>query len=339
MPRPMRRAPGAGRAPRGGGRWPGGRYPPAMTERTKGTAASALAQVREQFAWLPRVLVLAGVLVLAWGWWALAYLPSTRSVMTREAVLWPPRLPVLLTQFSPAVFGAVGASIVVVLLLRSAGRALLSVLVGYAVAVWFTVGSTLPAVVAADPTDRKIMLVTVGLAAVLGLALGVVASRGPQRLGFIGVLALGPVTALVTTLLHLDGAGTVLGRVLAAALLVLLAWRRWTGVLLWPLFVLWFWLLQLAQETLRYGTETIRHPHGHEVSVSAVLQTMRDFVPNAWLAIAAATWHFLWPAVLLAAVVLAWRAVWPSLKRHVGTLPLPARKAPGSQGEPAPEGD
>ena len=309
-----------------------------MTERTRGTAATVVGQVREQFSWLPRVLGVVAVLVLAWGWWALAFLASTRSSLTGNTDVWPPHLPVLLTQFSLAVFGSVGASIVVMVVLRRAGPALLSVLLGYGVALWFTL-RVAPGVVVADPTERKIMLVTVGLAAVLGLALGVVATRGPQRLGFIGVLALAPVTGLLVTLLQLGDGGTWLGRVLVAALLVLIAWRRWTGVLLWPLFVLWFWLVELAQQTLRYGAETLRHPGGHAVTRQLVLGAMTDFLRTAWSALASNAWDFLWPAMFLAAVVLVWRVVWPTLMDRAAKLPLPARKPAAGKGEPAPEGD
>lgn len=309
-----------------------------MTEGTKGTVATLAGQVREQFSWLPRVLVVAAVLVLAWGWWALAFLASTRSSLTGNTQVWPPHLPVLLTQLSLAVFGPVGASIVVMVVLRRAGRALFSVLLGYGVALWFTL-RVAPGGVAADPTERKIMLVTVGLAAILGLALGVVATRGPQRLGFVGVLALAPVTGLLVTLLHLGDAGTWLGRVLVAALLVLIAWRRWTGVLLWPLFVLWFWLVEVARQTLRYGAETLRHPGGHLVTRQMVLEAMTDFLRNAWSVLASNAWDFLWPAIFLAAVVLAWRAAWPGVMDRAATLPLPARKPAASKGEPAPEGD
>ncbi|MGZ6892319.1 MAG: hypothetical protein ACXVGM_20000 [Oryzihumus sp.] len=310
-----------------------------MTEGTKGTAATLVGQVREQFSWLPRVLLVAAVLVLAWGWWALAFLASTRSSLTGNTEVWPPHLPVLLAQFSLAVFGPVGASIVVMVVLRRAGLALLSVLLGYGAALWFTLRGAAPGLVAADPTERKIMLVTVGLAAILGLALGVVATRGPQRLGFVGVLALAPVTSLLVTLLHLGDAGTWLGRVLVAALLVLIAWRRWTGVLLWPLFVLWFWLVEVAQQALRYGTETLRHRGGHGVSLQMVLDAMTDFLRNAWEVLASNAWSFLWPAILLAAVALAWRRVWPGVMDRAAGLPLPARKPAPGQGEPASGGD
>ena len=298
-----------------------------------------MAQVREQFSWLPKMLLAVAAVVLAWGWWALAFAPSTRSGVTGDAVLWPPHLPVLLTQFEPAVFGSLGAALVVIVVLRRAGLALLSVLLGYAAAVWFTLHPTLPAAATPDPTEQKIMFVTTGLAAVVGLALGVVATRGPQRLGFLGLLGVGPVVGLVLTLLHVDGPGIVLSRLLLAGLLVLLAWRRWTGVLLWPVFFLWLWLLSLAENTLRYGTETLRHPGGSRASVSTVLDAMRDFVPNAWSALLSNAWHSVWPALLLAAVVLAWRAAWPSLKQRLGTLPLPARKPAAGNAEPAPEGD
>ena len=298
-----------------------------------------MAQVREQFSWLPRVLLVAATLVLAWAWWALAFMSATRSPMTGGAVAWPPHLPVLLTRFSLAVFGPVGASIVVMVVLRRAGLALLSVALGYGVALWFTVARSQPALAVPDTTERKIMLVTVGLAAVLGLALGVVATRGPQRLGFIGVLALAPVMGLLGVVPGLEGAGTWLSRVLVAALLVLIAWRRWTGVLLWPLFLLWFWLVQVAGETLRYGTETLRHPGGHRVGVSTVLGATHDFLTTAGSVLASNAWGFRWPAILLAAGALAWRATWPGLKDRVGKLPLPARKPAAGRGEPAPEGD
>jgi hypothetical protein len=310
-----------------------------MDQGTPGKATTAMAQVREQFSWLPKVLLTVATVVLAWGWWALAFLPSARNPVTGDAVAWPPHLPVLLTQFELAVFGSLGAALVVVVVLRRAGLALLSVVLGYATAAWFTLHPTLPATVTPDPTEQKIMLVTVGLAAVLGLALGVVATRGPQRLGFLGLLGVGPVVGLVLTLLHLDGPGTWLARLLLAALLVLIAWRRWTGVLLWPVFFLWLWLLSLVQNTVRYGTETLRHPGGSNASVPTVLEAMRDFVPNAWSVLLANAWHLLWPALFLAAVVLAWRAAWPALKDRVGKLPLPARKPAAGKAGPAPEGD
>lgn len=311
-----------------------------MTEGTKGTWGTLVAQVREQFSWLPGVLVALATVVLAWVWWAVGFLPG--PVPGAHPTNWPPRLPVLLTQFAAAVFGPVAASILVLAVLRRAGLALLSVLLGYGVALWFTLhpAQAYAGAAAADPTERKIMLVTAGLAAVLGLAIGAVALRGPQRLGFLGLLAAAPVAGFVATVLGAgqDGERWLL-RLVLASLLVLIAWRRWTGVLLWPVFFAWYWVLLLAEDTLRYGTETLRHPGGHRAGVSTVTGAMHDFLTSAWSALLAGAWSLVWPALLIATLVVAGRAVLPVVLNGAGNLPAPPRRRARRDGEPAPEGD
>ena len=310
-----------------------------MTDGTPKRGAAAMAQVREQFSWLPGVVLVLGTVGLAWVWWAVAF-PPVGTPQGGRASSWPPHLPVLLTQFALAVLGPIAASIVVMAALRRAGLALLSVALGYAVALWFTLHPTHAGLAAPDPTERKIMLVTAGLAAIVGLALGSVAIRGPQRLGFIGLLAASPLVVFLVTLL---GAGPGTGRWLLtlalAALLVLIAWRRWTGVLLWPVFFAWYWLLLLAENSLRYGTETLRHPGGHRASVSTVLAAMADFVPNAWSVLLSNAWSFFGPALLIASLVVAGRALLPTVVSRAGKLPVPPRRGAGRGGEPAPEGD
>ncbi len=111
-----------------------------MTARVPDWVAPAKAQIREQFTWLPKVLRLVAVPAMALLWWALAFLPWTCARLPSMVESWPPMveswpptLPILFTDLVVAVFGPLGASLVVVALVRRGGLAFLSILLGFGV--------------------------------------------------------------------------------------------------------------------------------------------------------------------------------------------------------------
>ena len=277
-----------------------------------------MAQIRHQFAWLPKVLRLVAVPAMALLWWALAFLPWTRAGLPSTVESWPPTLPLLFTDLVVAVFGPLGASLVVVALVRRAGLAFLSVLLGFVVSAWVALtrgaGSSGYAI---DTTERLIMLAVCGVAALAGLAVGAVAIRSLQGFGFLGLLAVPPVASLAHIVVFGSGAeNRWLTRSALVALLVVIAWRRWTGVLMWPIFFVLFWLLNLAMSAVGYGAETLRHPGGSHGSVGTVAEAMLDYVRSAWRVLLETSWDVFWPAVVSAALVAAGVFGW-RLTRHV----------------------
>lgn len=217
-----------------------------MTAFVPDWVAPAMAQIREQFAWLPKVLRLVAVPAMALLWWALAFLPWKDARLPSMFESWPPTLPILFTDLGVTVFGPLGASLVVVALLRRGGLAFLSVLLGFVVSAWVTLthgadthGSVL------NPTERQIMLAVCAVAALAGLAIGAAAIRSLQRFRFFGLLAVHPVASLsAAVLLGARADDRWLTRSALVALLVMIAWRRWSGVLVWPIF---FTLVLAAQ--------------------------------------------------------------------------------------------
>jgi len=298
-----------------------------MKARVPKRAAPAAKQIREQFAWLPNVLRVVAVPVLALLWWALAFLPWTHGAGARVVESWPPTLPVLFTDLGVAVFGSIGASLVVVALVRRGGLAFLSVLLGFGVSAWVTLTRAPGALRywSAAPfyfstTERNIMFAGCGVAALLGLALGAAAIRSLQAFGFLGLLAVSPVVSLYTVLLLDPGSDHLwLTRALLAALMVMIAWRRWTGMLVWPIFFALLWLLSLAMSAVEYGARTLHPPGGGHNSVGAVASAMLDFARSAWSVMLDTSWQLFWPAAVIAAIFIAallgWRFVWPRVRQ------------------------
>lgn len=267
--------------------------------------------------------------VLALLWWALAFLPwqsaGLPTIFESYGVTggMRPTLPTSLGDLGVAVFGPVGASLVVVGLLRRWGLALLSVSLGFVVssAVMLTrgvdpLGDLSPAPFYVNPTERTIMLVLIAVSALAGLAIGAVAIGSLQRFGLLGLLAVFPVVSLVTAL-FLDSrmAHPWLTRSLLVVLLVMIAWPRWSGAALWPLFFVLYWLLTLAMVAVDTGAQTLRH-RGGGTSVALVADAMLGVARSAWRVLLGLSWDIFWPPAVIAALVVGGRVVW----RRTGRL-------------------
>lgn len=297
-----------------------------MTARVPERPAPASAQIRQQFAWLPKVLRLVAIPVMAWLWWALAFLPWTREGLAGAADTWPPTLPILFRDLEVALFMPIGAAIVVVAVVRRGGLALASVLLGLAVSAAVTL--TRPAdaqVFALGMTERQIMIVVCGLAALAGLVLGVAAIKSLQVFGFLGLLAVLPVVSLISVLLFgSDADNRWLIRGALVALLVMVALRRWTGVLVWPLFFALFWLLGVAMAAVGYGAGTLRRP-GRGVTIGTVAEAMLDLVRTGWRQMLGDSWRIFWPAAVIAALMIGGLLVWRRFRGPSSPQPTASR--------------
>jgi hypothetical protein len=293
-----------------------------MTAQMTDRFAPARAQIREQVPWLPNAHRFLAVPATALLWWALAFLAWTRAVGSPSVDSWPPTLPTLFTDLVVAVFGAVGASLVVVALVRRGGLAFLSVLLGFVVSAGVTLkhgGGTQGYDL--NTAELLIMLVVGAAASLAGLAIGTAAIRSLEGFGFLGLLAVSPVVSFVSVvLLSPLSDNRWLVRPALAVLLLMIAWRRWSGVLLWPIFFALFWLLNVAMSALGYGAQTLRHPGGSRATVGSVADAMLDFVRSAWRVFLGVSWDVFWPAAVVAALVVAGRIVWRR-PRRVGTSP------------------
>ena len=275
-------------------------------------------------AWTPqpstlmsKVLQLVGVPAMAFAWWTLAFLPWKRAGLPSTSEAWLPTLPVLLGDLGVSVFGPLGASIVVVALLRRRGLALGAVLLGFVGAAAVTLaqggaplGYTSPAPFYVNANERTIMFVVCAAAAFAGLAIGAVAIGSLQRFGFLGLLAAFPVVSLIVAL-FLDPRADQrwLTRPVLVALLVMIAWRRWSGVLLWPIFFTLYWLLALAMTAVGSGAQILRN-RGDGTSVGSVADSMLSVVRSAWRVLLGTSWNTFWPAAVVAALVVAGLYTW-----------------------------
>jgi len=255
------------------------------------------------------VLRLIGVPAMALLWWALAFLTWKRA--GPPAQIWTPTLPVLFTDLEVAIFGSIGASLVVVALLRRVRLAFLSILVGYMVAALLTLSqgtSTYGNVL--NATEHQMMLVLCAIAACAGLAIGVLAIRSLRLFGFLGLLAVGPVASLIAVLFLDPGAHPWLTRSALVVLLVMIAWRAWPSVLLWPIFFALLWLLTLVMSAVEYLALTLRPPADNNASLRSVAQTMLDYVQSAWRTPLGISWDLFWPAAIIAALLIAFLYLW-----------------------------
>ena len=89
-----------------------------MTAPRSDWAAPERAWTPQPSTGMTKVLQLVGVPVMAMAWWALAFLQWKREGFRSTPESWLPTLPVLLGDLGVAVFGPLGASIVVVAVLR-----------------------------------------------------------------------------------------------------------------------------------------------------------------------------------------------------------------------------
>lgn len=266
----------------------------------------------EKYSWLSAALRVVGVPAMALTWWAVAFLPWTRAPFTWDLRSWLPTVPVLLTDLEVAVFGPVGASIVVVALMRRRGLAFLSVMLGLALSIAVTMirGADVRGNVSSS-SEQLLMFFVCVLAASAGLAIGAIAIRSLRAFGFLGQLALAPVASLIAVLL-LDSRADSRWLTSAAlsVLMVMIAWRRWSGVLLWPIFFVLFWLLTLLTRAVGYGAGTMRHPGGSQATVGTVADAMISFLRSAWQVMLELHWQTFWPAAVIAALVIGGQLVW-----------------------------
>jgi hypothetical protein len=288
-----------------------------MNVRVPSWAAPGKGWIPEPPTWLSTVLRVVAVPAMALLWWALAFLSwhSDGQPITLES--WRPTLPVLLGDLGIAVFGPLGAALVVVALLRRWGLALVSVLLGFVVSTSVTLAGWHPSLgywsaapLYVNSTERTIMLIVTLMAAVAGLGIGAVAVRSLRRFGFLGLLAVAPVVSLLAVL-FLDPRADPrwLTRSALVVLLVMIAWRRWSGALLWPAFFALYWLLILAMSALGNGAQILRQ-RGGGTSVGLVADAMLSVVRSAWRVLLGTSWDIFWPAAVIAAAVVAARYLW-----------------------------
>jgi hypothetical protein len=273
--------------------------------------------------WMSSVAHVLAVPAMAMLWWALGFLAWQTSGLSTVFESLRPTLPVLLSDLGVAIFGPLGASLVVIALLRRWGLSVLSVLLGFLIpaALTLTRGLSLlgflpPAPFYVNPSERTIMLVVTAVAAAAGLGIGAFAVGSLQRLGFLGLLAVSPVVSMLSVLL-LDPRSDLRWLTCAAlvVLLVMIAWRRWSAVLLWPVFFVLYWMLTLTMTAVSNGAQTLRH-RGGGVSVGFVAEAMLGVVRSAWRVLLGLSWGTFWPAAVIAGLVIvgqyAWRRTAPS---------------------------
>jgi hypothetical protein len=281
-----------------------------MRARVPAWAAPARAPIDEPFTWLSLVLRLVGVAAMALLWWALAFLAWQRAGPAAQSPSWLPSLPLLFTDLEVAIFGPIGASLVVVALLRQGRLAFLSVLLGYLVAALLTLTRSADAYdKVLSATESQLMLAVCAIAAYAGLAIGAIAIRSLRSFGLLGLLAVAPVASLIAVLLD-PGAGLWLTRSALVVLLVMIAWRPWSGVLLWPIFFALLWLLTLVMSAVGYGAQRLNPPAGGGASLGSLAHTMLDYVRSAWSTLLQISWDLFWPAAVIAALVVAFLYIW-----------------------------
>ena len=283
-----------------------------MSPRVPAWAGPGRSQVPEPFTWISLVLRVVGVPAMAALWWALAFLPWKAAGLPSLSQSWPPTVPVLFTDLGVAVFGPVGASLVVAALIRPRALAFLSVLLGFGVSAVVTLireADTFGVVL--NTFERVLMLFVCAMAALAGLGIGALAVASLQRFGFLGLLAVSPVASLLAVLL-LDSRSDPrwLTRSALVVLLVMIAWRRWSAVVLWPIFFVLFWLLQIVMPAVGTGAQTLRHPGGSSATMGTVVSAMLDFVRSAWSVLLEISWQAFWPAAVIAALVVAAQFAW-----------------------------
>ena len=227
-------------------------------------------------------------------------------------------MPILYTGLAVAIFGSVGASLVVVSLLRPGRLASLSIALGFLISVAVTLSrgaGTYDKIL--NSAERQTMLGVSAFGALVGIAIGAIAIGSPSRLGFLGLLAVFPVASLVAVVLGIGGDHRWLTRGALLVLLVLIGWSRWFGILFWPVFFALFWLLTLVVAAVESGAQTLRHPWDGHVSVRTVTDAMLDFAGSAWRELLGSSWELFWPAAAFAALVVAGVHAW----RRTGASP------------------
>lgn len=287
-------------------------------------AAPSRGGVPEPPNWLSTTVSVVAVPVLALLWWAMAFLPWRSSGPLAILESLRPTLPITLGSLGVAIFGPLGASLVVMAVARRWGLALLSVGLGFMVPAVVTLTRGVDplgpwpagqAATAASPfyvnaTERTTMLVLVAISALAGLGIGAFAIGSLLRFGFLGLLAVSPVVKLLTVL-FLDSPAPpnwLIGSALVV-LLVMIAWRRWSRALFWPVFFVLFWLLVLAMTAVESGAVMLRQ-RGGGTSVAFVADAMLATARSAWRELLGMGWDIFWPSAVIAAAVIASRYLW-----------------------------
>ena len=269
------------------------------------------------YTWISTAVLLVAVPAVAFLWWALAFLPWMRARVPLRSAPWPPTLPAVFTDLDVAVFGPLGASLIVVALLRRTELAVLSILIGFGVSGWVTLGrgADINGTVF-NTSERYVMLTVCAVAAFIGLAIGVAAIRSLKAFGFLGLLAAMPVAALVGVLLLRPGADERwLIRSALVLLLLMIAKSHWVDLRLWPIFFVLFWLLNLLGSALGSSADTLRKPGSAQSTVGNVADAMVDFIRSAWSVVLSESWRIFWPAAVVAVVLLACNYAWGRLRQ------------------------
>lgn len=254
---------------------------------------------------------------LALLWWALAFLAWQSSGIPTAFESLRPTLPVQLADLGVAIFGPLGASLVVMALHRRWWLSLLSVTLGFMIpaAVTLTRGRSLFGFVPAapfdvNPSERTIMFIAIAVSALAGLAIGAFATGSLRSFGFLGLLAVSPVVSLLAVVILAPRTDyRWLTCAALVVLLVMIAWRRWSAALLWPVFFILYWLLTLTMIAVDNGAQTLRH-RGGGVSAWFVADTMLGVARSAWRVLLGLSWDVFWPAAVVAGLVIAGQVAW-----------------------------
>lgn len=290
-----------------------------MPDRVPIWARPAKGPVTEPFTWLSFVLRAVGLPAMAVLWWALAFLAWDDAGLASMSKIWPPTLPVLFTDLDVAVFGSLGASLVVVALLGQRTLSVGAVLLGFLVSLVLTLtrGTDVQGAFRAT-SERQSMLIVCAVATLAGLVIGDVAIGSLRRFGFVGLLAVPPVVSLVAVLFFGPGADhRWVTRSALVVLLVMIAWLRWSDVLFWPAFFALLWFLTLTMSALESAAGTLGRTGGGNLSLLSVNRAMLDFAGSSWRTVLGTSWDLFWPAAVIAAVVVAALYVW----RRVSATP------------------
>ncbi|HEX7536834.1 MAG TPA: hypothetical protein VF391_07490 [Dermatophilaceae bacterium] len=294
-------------------------------DRVPSWAAPARARIPEPPTWLSTVARLVAMPTMALLWWGLAFLAWQSAGHSTMFEGLQPTLPVSLGDLGVAVFGPLGASLVVIGLLGRWSLSLVSVGLGFAVSASVTLtrgvdllGPVSPEPFYVNPTERTTMLVLIAVSALAGLGIGAFAIGSLKRFGFLGLLALFPVTSLVTALfLDFRMGHPWLTRSALVVLLVMIAWQRWSDGWLWPIFFVLYWLLTLTMTAVDTAAQTLRH-RGGGTSAGLVVEAMMDVVRSAWRAVLGISWDIFWPAAIIAALAVAGQYAWRRSGSSVG---------------------
>jgi hypothetical protein len=293
--------------------------------RVPSWAAPARARIPEPPTWLSTVARLVAVPTMALLWWALAFLAWQSSGRPTMLEGLEPTLPVSLGDLGVAVFGPLGASLLVIGVFGRWGLSLMSVGLGFVVSASVTLtrgvdilGSVSPEPFYVNPSERTTMLVVIAVSALAGLGIGVFAIGSLQRFGFLGLLAVAPLVSLLTALFLDSRTGHPwLTRSALVVLLVMIAWHRWSDALLWPVFFVLYWLLTLTMTALDTGAHS-PGVRGGDTSFGLVVEETLAVARSVWRVVLGVSWDIFWPAAIIAALAVGCQYAWRRTESSVG---------------------